>query len=149
MVMRKTSGLDSGFVDAADSKIADVANLMMLHRKMNLKNTPLVVYVDVDDTLVRSVGAKRIPIKCVIDHVQQLYREGAKLYCWSSAGADYARTAAEELEIAGCFLDFLPKPNILIDDQRLDEWRLCREIHPMGVSSKRADDYWEEILAGK
>src|SRR5579884_2117058 len=107
MVMRKTSGLDCVFADAADSKIADVAILMTLHRNMNLNNTPLVVYVDVDDTLVRSVGAKRIPIKPVIDHVR------------SSAGADYARSAAEELEIAGCFLDFLPKPNILIDDQRL------------------------------
>jgi len=147
--MRKTSGLDCVFADAADSKIAEVAILMTLHRTMNLNNTPLIVYVDVDNTLVRSVGAKRIPIKPVIDHVRQLYREGGKLYCRSSAGADYARSAAEELEIAGCFLDFLPKPNILIDDQRLDESRLCREIHPLGISSRKADDYWKEILSGK
>jgi hypothetical protein len=42
----------------------------------------LVVYVDVDDTLVRTVGGKRIPMSDAVDHVRALSAEGAELYCW-------------------------------------------------------------------
>ena len=35
-------------------------------------NVPLVVYVDVDETLIRSAGSKRIPIPNVVAHVKQL-----------------------------------------------------------------------------
>jgi hypothetical protein len=51
----------------------------------------LVVYVDVDDTLVRSFGSKRIPMTEMVRHVRDLSRDGAVLYAWSSGGADYAR----------------------------------------------------------
>ena len=44
-------------------------------------SAPICIYVDVDDTLVRSVGSKRIPIPSVIRHVGELHREGAILYC--------------------------------------------------------------------
>ena len=57
----------------------------------------LCIYVDVDDTLVRSAGSKRIPVPAVIQHVAELHRDGALLYCWSSGGADYARQSAESL----------------------------------------------------
>lgn len=50
-----------------------------------------VVYVDVDETLVRNYGRSRIPIPSVIAHVRQLFENGAELYCWSSGGAAYAR----------------------------------------------------------
>ena len=33
---------------------------------------PLVVYVDVDDTLVRSVGTKSVPIPGVVEQVKKL-----------------------------------------------------------------------------
>ncbi len=49
-----------------------------------------VIYVDVDETFVRSVGTKRIPMTSVIKHILQLKEQGAVLYCWSSGGADYA-----------------------------------------------------------
>ena len=52
---------------------------------------PLVIFVDVDDTLVRNAGAKRIPMLAAIEHVKELAAAGAELYCWSSGGADYAR----------------------------------------------------------
>ena len=55
---------------------------------MPLTVQDLVVYVDVDDTLVRSVGTKRVPISSAVDHVRSLHREGAKLYCWSTGGAE-------------------------------------------------------------
>ena len=90
----------------------------------------MIVYVDVDDTLVRSAGTKRIPMPRVIEHVRALHRDGAELYLWSSGGADYAKATAAEFGIDGCFVAFLPKPNLIIDDQEVQEWRYCRYEHP-------------------
>jgi hypothetical protein len=92
---------------------------------------PLIVYVDVDDTLVRTAGAKRIPMAEVVRHVRALFEEGAELYCWSSGGGDYARSVAEELGIARCFRAFLPKPQVMLDDQSFAEWRRLVCVHPM------------------
>jgi len=50
----------------------------------------LIVYVDVDDTLMRSVGSKRIPMPRVVERVRKLRDDGALLYLWSSGGAEYA-----------------------------------------------------------
>jgi hypothetical protein len=107
----------------------------------------LVVYVDVDDTLVRSIGPKRIPVARVVEHVRKLHESGAVLYCWSSGGADYARHIAEEFGIGHCFSKFLPKPNIMIDDQSVADWRLCLEIHPLSINDKTVSEYWEQIKA--
>ena len=90
----------------------------------------MIIYVDVDDTLVRSYGTKRIPMPDVIRHVRSLHRQGDTLYCWSSGGADYARASAEEFGIANCFQAFLPKPDVLLDDQNVSEWRRLRQVHP-------------------
>jgi|SRR5579859_3417009 len=101
----------------------------------------IVAYVDVDDTLVRSAGSKRIPMTVVIAHVRKLFQSGVALYAWSSGGAEYARASARELGVEDCFLGFLPKPNILIDDQAPGEWRQMIHVHPMEAASKSADDY--------
>lgn len=106
---------------------------------------PIVIYVDVDDTFVRSVGAKRIPITRVIDHVRKLHASGAVLYCWSSGGADYARRSAKEFAIEHCFHAFLPKPNVMIDDQSVADWRLCLEVHPLAIKNETPSQYWDEI----
>jgi hypothetical protein len=86
----------------------------------------MVVFVDVDDTLVRSFGSKRMPIVKCIERVRRLHAEGACLYLWSTAGADYARASAEELGIFALFTGFLPKPELVIDDQAISEWRGLR-----------------------
>jgi hypothetical protein len=101
----------------------------------------LVVYVDIDDTLVRSFGSKRIPMTDVVEHVRDLNRHGAILYAWSSGGGDYARASAAELGIEDCFAAFLPKPNVMIDDQPPGEWRRLLCVHPAEARSKTADDY--------
>jgi FMN phosphatase YigB (HAD superfamily) len=93
------------------------------------------VFVDVDDTLVRSVGTKRIPIPSVIKRVKQLKAEGAELYLWSTGGAEYARSSAQELGILDCFVDFLPKPTIMIDDQPVHEWKSCKHLYPSQAES--------------
>jgi len=59
----------------------------------------LVIYVDVDDTLVRTAGTKRMPIPSVVAHVKALFEGGAELYCWEHSRRDYARTTARPI---GC-----------------------------------------------
>lgn len=94
---------------------------------------PQVVFIDVDDTLIRSVGTKRIPIPAVISRVRQLKEEGAILYLWSSGGTEYCRATAAELKIEDCFVNFLPKPTVYIDDQPVHEWKLCKHLYPSQV----------------
>lgn len=99
----------------------------------------IVVYVDVDDTLIRSFGSKQIPISSVIEHVRRLCAEdGVTAYCWSSGGADYARAVAERLGIAELFVAFLPKPNLMIDDQAPSAWRDLLVVHPNETGGKEA-----------
>ena len=91
----------------------------------------MVVYVDVDDTLVRWAGTKRIPIPRVIERVRTLHAEGAVLYLWSTGGADYARSVAADLGIERCFAGFLPKPTLIIDDQAVPDWQNCAHEWPI------------------
>jgi len=60
---------------------------------------------------------------------------GGSVACWSTGGAAYARESAVELGLADCFVAFLPKPTIILDDQPPAEWRLCRHVHPFNVAS--------------
>ncbi|QDU27657.1 hypothetical protein ETAA8_27460 [Anatilimnocola aggregata] len=107
--------------------------------------SPLVVYVDVDDTLIRTAGSKRIPVSGVAQHVIALARQGAILYCWSSGGADYSREVATELGIESCFAGFLPKPNVILDDQQVEKWRRTMQIHPGACGSKTIEAYWDSV----
>jgi hypothetical protein len=109
-------------------------------------NIPLVVYVDVDDTLVRSAGTKRMPIPSVVAHVKQLAAQGGvELYCWSTAGAEYARATARELGIEKCFVAFLPKPNVLVDDQEIGVWRRFVVVHPLAIAEQGVEEYRKMI----
>ncbi|MBC7883244.1 MAG: hypothetical protein H7Y37_18295 [Anaerolineae bacterium] len=108
---------------------------------MSSGTTPLYIYVDVDDTLVRSVGTTRIPMAGVVEHIRKLKAGGAVLYCWSSGGSEYAKKSAEELGIAECFTGFLPKPNIVLDDQPISTWRNLKHFYPLGCQSRTLDDY--------
>jgi phosphoglycolate phosphatase-like HAD superfamily hydrolase len=102
----------------------------------------LVVYVDVDDTLVRSVGTKQVPIPGVLAHIKSLAEAGAELYCWSSVGSEYARTVARQLAIEPLFVAFLPKPNVMIDDQDVADWKRFKVVHPLAVSDAGLKEYW-------
>jgi hypothetical protein len=107
----------------------------------------LVAYIDVDDTLVRSFGSKRIPIPAVIQHVRDLHHAGVVLYCWSSGGAKYAEDSARELGLFACFLAFLPKPNVVVDDMAFADWPNLIRVHPNEAMSKSAVDYATELSA--
>jgi hypothetical protein len=107
--------------------------------------SPIHIFVDVDDTLVRSAGTKRIPMPSVIEHVRTLHTQGATLFCWSAGGADYARSSAVELGIADCFTGFLPKPNVMIDDQAMSAWPRCMMVHPSSCGDRTLDDYNQQL----
>jgi hypothetical protein len=126
---------------------ASYANAQFADSAMKTSSVPLVVYVDVDDTLVRSAGSKRIPIVRVVEHVRQLKAVGATLHCWSSGGAEYARQSAVELGIEQCFQSFLSKPNVMIDDQLVADWKLCLEVHPQSINGHGVEQYWDDIKA--
>ena len=105
----------------------------------------LAIYVDIDDTLVRSFGSKRIPMTEMVRHVRALSREGVALFAWSSGGADYARASAKELGLEDCFKAFLPKPNVLIDDQAPATWRRLVHVHPGAASSTPVPEYLKAV----
>jgi cation transport ATPase len=91
----------------------------------------VIVYVDVDDTLVHWVSTKRIPIPRVIERVRALHADGATLHLWSTGGAEYARSVAADLGLIECFAGFLPKPTLIIDDQAIHDWRECSHEYPI------------------
>ena len=90
----------------------------------------MVVYVDVDDTLVRWAGSKCIPRTLIIDRIKERAANGDRLFLWSRAGDVAARRVAEDLGIEGLFEAFLPKPDLLIDDEPLGEWSFCAHEYP-------------------
>ncbi len=90
----------------------------------------MIVYVDVDDTLVRWAGSKSIPRTTVIGRVKEMATEGHTLYLWSTGGAEYARKVAADLGIEALFTAFLPKPELILDDQAVEDWRDCRHEYP-------------------
>ncbi len=106
------------------------------------------MYVDVDDTLVRSFGTKRVAIAHMVELVRALHGRGAELYCWSTAGAAYARTAAEELGVADCFAACLPKPRLLLDDVLVNAWKL-QQLHPSECQSVTAEEMLSRLEAGR
>jgi len=88
------------------------------------------IYIDVDETFLRNYGSKQIAIPHMIEHIKTLYQEGARLYCWSSGGANYAHNKAKEFGIEECFVAFLDKPHAIIDDMKCQNWNKLIEIHP-------------------
>lgn len=90
----------------------------------------MIVYVDVDDTLVRWAGSKCIPRTLVIDKIKLRAAAGDELYLWSRAGAEHARRVADFLEIADLFVAILPKPDLIIDDEPFSKWDFCEHEQP-------------------
>jgi cation transport ATPase len=100
---------------------------------ITMQTQPKIIYVDVDDTIVRTIGTKRIPMPRVIEYIKKCHAEGAELYLWSSGGAAYARASAVEFGIEECFVAFLPKPKVCVDDQEIGSWRYLEHLYPNQV----------------
>ena len=92
-----------------------------------------MIYIDVDDTLIRTAGAKRFVLTRTIEYVNKSY-DGNTLYCWRRGGAEYARRVADFLGITHCFAEFLPKPDVIIDDQLQETIGYCIFLHPNNLN---------------
>jgi hypothetical protein len=106
---------------------------------------PLCIYVDVDNTLVHSASGKTIPNSNLVARVRQWKAEGALLYCWSSHGAAHAQQTAEYLKIRDCFLGFLTKPHVLVDDQSIRCWPYFLELFPARAETVSSADMRDEL----
>ncbi|WP_309571888.1 hypothetical protein [Deinococcus sp.] len=107
------------------------------------------MYVGVDETLVRNAGRARIPIPVAIAHVRELAAQGAELYCWSSGGAVYVRERAREVELEALFTAFLPKPQIMLDDQPVGTWRRLVQVHPLSCAGGTVNAYQAALSRGR
>ena len=96
-----------------------------------------VIFVDVDDTLIRSFGGKQIPMTGSVDLIRRMYENGDRLFCWSRGGDDYAKCVADSLGILECFEAFLPKPDVIIDDQGRKALEHCEIILPANAANHR------------
>jgi hypothetical protein len=64
----------------------------------------------------------------------------------SSPGASYARQTAEELGIEDGFKAFLPKPNVIIDDQAPADWRRLVHVHPGRRRQRPCRSTWRRSM---
>ncbi|MCA9568290.1 MAG: hypothetical protein KC656_10620 [Myxococcales bacterium] len=103
-----------------------------------------IVYVDVDDTLIRSFGSRRIAMSHTVERVRELREAGVPLYRWSSGGGEYAGESAREVGLEHCFIAFLPKPQALIDDVPVQRWRLV-ELHPNEAATVTSSELAERV----
>ncbi|HZH77089.1 MAG TPA: hypothetical protein VEY88_13745 [Archangium sp.] len=97
------------------------------------------IYLDAEDTLVPSTADARISSEKMVMRIRELARKGAGLYLWSRQGAEHARQVAAQHGIEDCFRGFLPKPEVIIDAQALEDWRIS-EIHPVASTAVRLED---------
>ncbi|MBN9693205.1 MAG: hypothetical protein J0M24_23425 [Verrucomicrobia bacterium] len=62
-----------------------------------MSSLPIYVYVDVDDTFVRSASSKRIPMPAAIHHVGRLQETSDMTANRRSSGSELAESAGDEL----------------------------------------------------
>ena len=125
--------LAEGGKNIAAGRITEIIDHTMINPEPKKES---VVFVDVDDTLIRSFGTKQIPIPNAIRYVRDMYNAGNVLYCWSRGGAQYSRDVAIKLGIADCFVCFLPKPDVVVDDRLKQLLDHCEFIHPSNAVTK-------------
>jgi hypothetical protein len=76
----------------------------------------------------------------VIEQVRLLKAENAVMYCWSSGGAEYAQSSAQALGLEDCFVGFLAKPTVYLDDQSFGDWRSLLHVLPANCGDLSASD---------
>jgi len=88
-----------------------------------------------------------MPMLAVIEHIKELKSQGAILYCcWSSGGAEYAKSSAQEFGIEECFAGFLPKPEVVLDNMSFSQWRNLLTVHPNECPGNTIESYRDKII---
>jgi len=91
----------------------DLTELLDEHLAGSPCKTGMVIYCDVDDTLI---DHHDIAKPHIVQFLRDAKAKGCTLFLWSQGGADYAKQHAVALGIEGLFDAFLPKPDIAVDD---------------------------------
>ena len=60
-------------------------------------NGKKIIFIDIDDTLVRTYGLKRIPIPKTIQAIFRFHKEGSEIYLWSNGGSDYCKKNSKRI----------------------------------------------------
>ena len=89
--------------------------------------TGMVIYCDVDDTLI---DHHDIAKPHIVRFLHDAKARGCTLFLWSQGGADYAQQHAARLGIEELFSAFLPKPDIAVDDLPF-QTPYTRHFHPI------------------
>ena len=97
-----------------------------------------IIYVDVDDTLVRTDGSKRIPVPAVIDHVRKLADKDDELYLWSEVAlrTPVLRRTNSEAQVAS-ERSFRSQ----MSSKVLNEWRRLLGMHPSNCQRTTLTEY--------
>jgi hypothetical protein len=91
-------------------------------------NRKSIIYIDVDDTLIRTFGTKQIPIPRSADYFRRMHMS-------YTDGVELEQTILETLRqssvsISDLSASFLPKPDIVLDDRLEILLEHCEFIHP-------------------
>lgn len=100
----------------------------------------MIYYIDIDDTLIRTVGSKAIPMVRTIEFINSINQSNDSIYLWSRGGAEYCRQIAEKLNITSNIKGYLPKPDVLIDDCDISQWNFMTVIHPNSIPATQQGD---------
>ena len=79
----------------------------------------MIIYIDIDDTLIRTIGSKIIPIPDTVNFIKNCNTNKNEIYLWSRGGAQYCKNIAIKLLLDHKITGYLPKPNLIIDDTEL------------------------------
>ena len=85
--------------------------------------TPLIVYSDVDEALVRNADWAYISVSAATSHAQTLYGQGDDLSYWSFNGMTSAGQLTQAVGPEGLFLSFLSKPLNAAEGQTVETFR--------------------------
>jgi hypothetical protein len=109
----------------------------------------MIIYVDANALFTQAADATRTPAQSVIKHVRSLHLAGVELYCWSAAGGAFCEEVVREMGLEACFRACLPKPNVIIDRERVTEWTSLVHSHPSDCRFRTITDYQRELLISR
>lgn len=107
-----------------NDKLEPFPNITYISKKPVYKN-PVVVCVDVDDTLVLWEDKEYIVNTKILTQVMRHLDRGHMVIVWSAGGVDWAERVVKEVGLEGKVI-VMAKPSFMWDDKPPQEWtRIC------------------------
>ena len=103
---------------------------MRLNFRFGADGYLIFIYVDVDNTLVRTVRGTELPIPKVVRHIKKLHHEGALLYCSVTVARTMLAKPHNVWESMRVSLVFSESPKFSSTMNELEEWPCVVDVHP-------------------